>query len=90
MVGLGSTVKERGTVVHARITEREYALLRDISLLGGERNPLKVNISEGIRFCVQFTAKCLALLPDVVMESVIELKEKELEELKKERRKGNG
>ncbi len=83
-IGLGSEVKERGSVIHARITDTEYELLRNISLMGTNgSDPTRVNISEGVRFCINFTAKVLSLLPDVLMETVIEEYEKKVEKLKK-------
>jgi len=85
MPGTGGELKERGTTIHARVSESEYSLLCDISQLGSN-NP-KPNISEGIRFCINFTAKVLALIPEAVMETVVEEYEGKIKKIKKEKRR---
>jgi hypothetical protein len=88
MVGTGGELKERGTRVSARISEYEYDLLYNISALGGGyERALKPNISEGVRFCINFTAKILAILPEALVEVFVEEKERELEEVKKKKGK---
>ncbi len=59
-------------VIRARVTPLELKMLKDVSYL---INPDEENISNGVRFCVQFTGKVLALLPDIVIEATIDTQE---------------
>jgi hypothetical protein len=40
-----------------------------------------------VRFCINFTAKILAILPEALVEVFVEEKERELEEVKKKKGK---
>lgn len=69
--------------VHVRVDDYEYGVLAKLSEMFGS-SKLNPNLSEGARFCIRFTGVLLTLIPEVVMELVLQLKEEELEKLKKE------